>query len=229
MVIDIILKSLYNKRFQIATIVILISFNTYAQNNDLNYGLRGGVDFFNYPIEETNNSLEIDYDIGFFIGIYSKINIKDKLTLQPELVFRRHNAIQKIDDLTLETPSGIIWMNTYPTEVKVSDIIIQLPIKIHYELISNFEIAIGPQLMYIVDRDFETTKNTIEYDSETSENSEIISDIEYDKFDFGLSFGLNYRLNSSLGVFANYTAGLIERDNKINTSIIDIGIDIRVK
>lgn len=222
-------RSTYLTMFKLAFIACSFSSNLYSQNSDFNYGLKGGIDFFNYPIEETNNRLETDYESGFFIAIYGKVNFNDKLSLQSELIFRRHKAVEKIDDLQLETPTGIIVMNTFPTEVEVSDYIIQLPIRIQYELITNLEFGIGPQLMYIVNREFQTTKNTIDFDSETSKNSEIISNIDYDQFDFGLSTGVNYQFNSSLGIFINYTAGLIERDNKINTSILDLGISWRIK
>jgi hypothetical protein len=211
--------------------LITFSFNTklYSQNSDFNYGLKGGIDFFNYPIEETNSRLEIDYDFGFFIGIYGKINFNDKLNLRPELILRRHRAVEKISDVVAQTPSGLLVIFTNPTEVEVSDYIIQLPIRIQHELISNLELGIGPQLMCIVDREFQTTKNTIDFFSEISENSDIISNIEYDQFDIGLSLGVNYQFNSSLGIFINYTAGLIERDDKINTSILDLGISWRIK
>ncbi len=83
--------------------------------------------------------------------------------------------------------------------------------------------------MYIIDRTFETTKNSIDWNSEVSENAEIISDIDYDKFDFGVSCGVNYQVTVNLKVLVNYTAGLIKRDNKINTSILDVGIGWKLK
>jgi hypothetical protein len=81
--------------------------------------------------------------------------------------------------------------------------------------------------MYIIKREFHTTENTFDSDSAFFDNSKIVTDIDYDRFDFGLSLGINYRINSKFGIIFNYTAGLIKRDDKINTSIFDLGIDFK--
>ncbi|PKP18961.1 MAG: hypothetical protein CVU07_00865 [Bacteroidetes bacterium HGW-Bacteroidetes-23] len=221
------MKLTYLKMFKLAFIAILFNTNLYSQNADLTIGIIGGVDYFNYPIEVGSAESVTEYDLGYFIGFYGTINLTDKFALRPELIYRRHRADEKIGDIVTQTPSGVSVIFITPTEIEVSDAIIQLPIKIQYKVIDNLEFGLGPQFMYIIKREFHTTENTFESDSAFFDNSKIVTDIDYDRFDFGLSLGINYRINSKFGIIFNYTAGLIKRDDKINTSIFDLGIDFK--
>ena len=213
--------------FILALIAFLFNTNLYSQNADFNIGIIGGVDYFNYPIEVAGATSEIDNDLGYFIGFYGTLNLNDKFALRPELIYRRHRADEKIGDIVTQTPSGVFVMFMSPTEIEVSDAIIQLPIKIQYKVIDNLEFGLGPQFMYIINRVFRITENTFDSDSAFFDNSKIVTDIDYDRFDFGLSLGINYRINSNFGIIFNYTAGLLKRDDKINTSIFDLGIDFK--
>ncbi len=94
------------KFIRLILIIVLSITHSNAQNSVYSYGLLGGLDYFNYPIEERSNQLEIEYNLGFFIGLYGEMSLNDKLGLQSELMIRRHKAVEKIDDIQLEITSA---------------------------------------------------------------------------------------------------------------------------
>jgi len=174
----------------ILTIVLFGFTNIIAQN--INYGSKIGLNIANITGDETD---DLNTKTSLHAGAVAEIMISDEFSFQAELLYSAQGA--KSD--YRETLNDVAFRYT---SVKLE--YINVPLLAKYYLTEGFSLEVGPQVGFLItaDRDFEKTENG---ETETGEK-DILDEIK--GIDFGLNFGLAYKLESGIFLAARYNLGL---------------------
>ena len=128
-----------------------------------------------------NGDEDFDGRTSFFVGGAVEFEISESFSLQPELLYSSQGAKSSFSDegdLTIK----LDYLN--------------IPIMAKYYVTEGLSIEAGPQVGFLLSA-------KAEFDSD----SEDIKD-ELNSVDFGLNFGLGYKLDSGLNFGARYNLGL---------------------
>jgi hypothetical protein len=138
-----------------------------------------------------------DMKAGIHFGGMAEISINDKFSVQPELLFSTQGA--KYED------SYNDGFETGKIEGKEKLTYINLPIIAKYYVTEGLSLEAGPQIGFLVsaEQEYDATYREISSGLEYSDSGE--NDIEdTNAIDFGLNFGLGYKLDSGLNFSARY-------------------------
>lgn len=125
---------------------------------------------------------------SFHFGIVTEIEISEGFTIQPELLYSAQGAKDKVNDEALK----IDYLN--------------MPVMGKYYVTEFLNVEVGPQIGFLL-----SAKSEIDgADNEDIKNS--IKDI-----DFGLNFGIGYKLNGGLNFGARYNLGLSNMDDEVKS------------
>lgn len=160
-------------------VLLSIGFLEVIKAQDIRVGVKGGINLFNINGDYTE---DLKTRPSFHIGALAEILVLDQLYFQPELLYSAQGA------------KGDIVDATYKLDY------IQVPIMAKYFLIDDLSMELGPQLSFLVNSDFE-------FDGDASVS--IDSKDLYKKMDFGLNFGLSYKLNK-IFFSGRYNLGLTQ-------------------
>jgi len=179
-------------------ISIIIFFGlTNISAQSVKYGSRIGINIANINGDETD---ELTTRTSLHAGVIAEIKISDYFAVQPELLYSAQGA--KSDKS--ETLNGTTYHYKY---IKLE--YINVPIMLKFYIAEGFSIEAGPQVGFLLtaDREFEAINN-----GETEKGSEDIKD-QLKEFDFVLSFGGGYKLDSGVFIAARYNLGLSDINN----------------
>jgi opacity protein-like surface antigen len=118
-----------NKKFLICCIIVLTAFTAHSQNSK--FGVKAGFNNLTIKASASDENTISDDGSGFYVGLFTDINLDDKLSIQPELQF------------TLASQDG--------ESVKS----LALPIMLKYQVASKFSLLVGPQLEYLLEEETE--------------------------------------------------------------------------
>ncbi len=149
--------------------------------------------------------------------------ISDDFKIQPELIFAVQGSKFVNENLELIDTEGFSSIVDFESNINESTIII--PIVAQYFVSENFYLEGGPQFGYIINRKEKITKDPFADISGTP--TEPI-DFDYDKFDFGLTFGIGYKFSEKISLNTRYFFGLIERNNTIKSSVFNLGLEYKI-
>ena len=172
----------------VVSFLCLVAVN--AQN--IKYGSKIGVNIANISGDETD---DLNTRTSLHTGAVAEIVISDEFSFQPELLYSAQGAksdySETIDEVTFRY-----------TTVKLE--YINVPLLAKYYVAEGLSLEAGPQVGFLItaDREFEKTDN-----GETETGEEDILD-EIKGIDFGLNFGLGYKLDSGIFIAARYNLGL---------------------
>lgn len=205
----------------------LLTSNIFGQNTTSEYGLKAGVNYSKYtPNLEFNGIEVVDFNgkFGFFVGGFVNFGFSEILKLQPELLFALQgtNTSQEIE-LRFEPDEAPV---VGELKSRVTETTISLPIMLQIYPSEKFYFEIGPQLGYIVGRKEKITDDPFTEFGSPFGVSEDCSNC--DKFDFGAAIGVGYNFTNQLGINARYFVGLIERNNTIKSSVINLGLNYKL-
>jgi len=197
-------------------IFVITSLQTLTSQNVV-YGVKGGLNLSKYSIN-FNSPLDFNYKIGYQIGGFAKIELADKLYVQPELLYSLQGTKYDINltDFILPQDSGDpVFNKDFSGEILESTIV--LPILLKYYITDNFNIELGPQLDYLF---HVKEENTIEVDS----NEDVIATDQNrsaSDFNFGAVIGVGYDFNKNTGINFRYNYGFnrIESNSSLGTDI----------
>jgi len=197
------------KKIMLTALVAVI---TMVSTNAQNFGAKAGVNFASITGDETE---DLDGRTSFFIGAVVEFEISDKFSFQPELLYSGQGAKSSYSsesgDVSEESVVKLDYLN--------------IPLMAKYYVSEGFSIEAGPQVGFLL-----SAKNEYEYtfDGDTESETEDIKE-EVSSIDFGLNFGVGYKLDSGLNFGARYNLGLSnliddtdEVDFKWNNSVIQI-------
>lgn len=187
----------------------------------ISFGAKAGLNLASISGDDTD---DLDGRTGFHVGAVAEFSLSEKFSLQPELLYSTQGA--KFED------SGSIGTDLFFEEeftIKLDYII--LPIMAKYYISNGLSIEAGPQLGFIVSakEDFEISETINGQTSSVSEEIDIKDEIN--SIDFGVNFGLGYKLVNGLNFAARYNLGLSNisdlegsDDFKIQNSVIQFSV-----
>ena len=205
----------------------LLTTNIFGQNTSTEYGVKAGINYSKYTPNIEFNGIEfVDFNgkFGFFVGGFVNFGFSDILKLQPELFFALQgtNTSQEIELRFSPDQEPVIG----ELKSRVTESTISLPIMLQIYPTIKFYIEIGPQFGYIVSRKEKVTDDPF---TELGSPFGVSEDCpNCDKFDLGASLGIGYNFTSRIGINARYYAGLIERNNTIKSSVINLGVNYKL-
>ncbi len=183
---------------------------------DVIFGVKGGLNYASL-IDNLEPDFGFEYKFGFQIGGFSKINVAEGLFIQPELLYSLQGVKYTIEFNSVQLPQDPVFGSS-AVDVKVNESTIILPILLQYYLGERFSVEAGPQLDYL----FSYTTKAEGFDSRTESESDV---------HFGLSFGIGFDFNDSMGIGLDYNYGFNRADSdfpsKIWKSIFRLNFEYR--
>jgi hypothetical protein len=150
-------------------------------NAQIAFGAKAGVNFSDITDEKVDS---FDGRTSFHFGAVAEIEISEKFSFQPELLFSSQGS-KYSEDFEGEDFEG---------EVKVN--YLNVPLMAKYYVTEGLSIEAGPQIGFLLSA-------TDEYEDEEDDIDEFLKST-----DFGLNLGLGYKLDSGLFFNARYNLGL---------------------
>ena|GEM_PF-5083442 len=142
------------------------------------------------------------YKLGFQIGGFAKIELSDKLYLQPEILYSLQGSKLDIDILSSllpQTDPSALPSNATNTRVNESNIV--LPVMLKYYIINKLNLEIGPQLDYL----FWVSEENIQF---LQDEASVVNDSgSTSDFNFGLNLGVGFDFNEKAAVGLRYNYG----------------------
>lgn len=200
------------KKITLLLILSLASLYVLGQENSLEYGIKGGLNFSSL-LEKSNDDVPGDYSgkVGFHMGGFVSISLNQKISLRPELLFSQQGSSFDINgnDPTVFDGSDIIY-NDFGGTIK--EFMILLPIILEYQMSEAIDIGVGPQFGYSVHRDIEYKNNPlIGFTPLKNEDSE--------KLELGLNVEAGFTFSEKSRISLRYNYGVTERQN-LRSSVV---------
>ncbi len=180
--------------------LLTVSVCNIAVSQDINFGVKGGVNFASL----TGDTSGLETRTAFHFGIVAEVQISDKFAFQPELLYSSQGAKDSEFDEELKTN----YLN--------------IPLMAKYYVAENISIEAGPQIGLLLSA-------KTEIDGADDEDIKFrFRDVDFG-FNFGLGYklgsGLNFGLRYNLGIsnIVNEVEAFVT-DNKINNSVFQISI-----
>jgi hypothetical protein len=176
---------------------------------DVTFGAKAGLNLSTF----TGDPEDVDMKAGFHVGGMAEIALNEKFSVQPELLFSSQG--------TQEDVTFFNGINEQTETIKYNFSYINLPVMAKYYVTEGLSLEAGPQIGVLVSAKAKA-------DGETEDADELLGDLS--TIDFGLNFGLGYKLDSGLNFSARYNLGLSnisdesDADFKINNSVFQFSV-----
>jgi len=173
------------KKLLFITAIVLLGFpSVNAQGVD--FGARAGV---NFATISSDNFDSFDGRTSFHIGFVSEIPICETFSFQPELIYSSQGSGYSEDsEVTFEGTIKADYLN--------------IPLMGKYYVAKGFSLEAGPQIGLLLSASDEGEIDGFTYDEDIKEFLKGI--------DFGVNFGVGYKLDSGLNFGARYNLGLVD-------------------
>jgi hypothetical protein len=206
----------------IAAVAVFGFSNVHAQ--EFSFGPKAGVNFANL-----NGDIEdAEMKIGFHIGGAAEYMFDEKMGLQAELLYSLQGTKNEYSET--ETIGGITEKYTSEDKIKLS--YISIPVMFKYYVVDGFNVEAGPQVSILAsakaESEYEYSYSGGGGDYSESGSEEIDIDDEISSIDFGINFGLGYKMENGLNFGARYNLGLSNvldvdgSDDKWNNGVIQL-------
>lgn len=186
-----------------------------AQNNDLEYGIKGGANLSNLTGEDKNYLYSSR--IGYYGGIYVKKYLTKKLSLKPEFLYSLTGSSFKYKE---DKDAGGLINMTYAS----------IPVMVQFDITDDLYVDAGPEFNVNLSSKFKRTK-----DPNNNYNNNPIADwknITTNIF-VGFGFGAGYNIDDKLTASVRFIPGVsqpfnYERAASINTLNIQLGLQYKL-
>jgi len=179
-------------------------------------------------LSSLTNTVDSQMELGLALGLYGTIKMNDKFALQPEVFFRCSMGAKGISPVLLGDPN----LDPLITEAKVTTQLtyVSIPVLAKYSFREEISFGIGPQFGILTG-----AKN--KYVSEVFEEDDLVfrDDVksQFQSFDFGFVFNLEYSHQGQRGVNVNlrYYLGLTDtiKNNPgaaVRNSVIQVAVGV---
>ncbi|REE24429.1 outer membrane protein with beta-barrel domain [Winogradskyella pacifica] len=189
-----------------------------AQDKIANFGIKGGINYGKYTPNQ--NLRDYNYQVGFYIGGFYKIEITDKMKFQPELLFALQGSKINTKDNPITDFNGnpLPYTGTFDFEYQVYEFTISIPLPIKLYFSEAFYMESGPQFGFIIDRNLQSSQILLD-----GNDSSFIKKGNAN-FDFGVCLGTGYDVSDALSLNIRAFTGLIERED-IKSFVFNFGIE----
>jgi hypothetical protein len=176
-----------SKKYLSIIVLITLQFFTVQAQNNLKFGIKGGVNFANLNSNDIENNKVLT---GVNFGVFAKLPLSDSFAIQPEMYFTTKGS-----ELTYQS---VFVDGTAKFELNY----IEVPVMLIFNLGQNFNFQLGPYASYLVSS---KVKNVSDVNFNFEEN---IDSGDFNKFDTGIAVGLGYD-TKSIGFGIRYNLGLV--------------------
>ena len=152
----------------------------------------------------------VKYHSDFGIGMYFTYKFHDRWQIQPELFFRFPTGATKLPPYELE--DTLLTQLTSNSSITRSSKSISFPINIRYRVWNQLRISLAPQVSYLISNK-DVFRKPLDGGDEILFNTSNKSRLN--RFDFGLSAGVSYKLKQGKGINleARYYMGFVDTDS----------------
>ena len=191
------------------------------------FGPKAGVNFatLNGDIEDA------EMKVGFHIGGAAEYMFNENMGLQAELLFSLQGAKNEYTENS--SVGGVSYYLKEEEKIKLS--YINIPVMFKYYIVDGFNVEVGPQVGILVSAksEYEFEERITSGGNTTTESgsAEIDIDDEVSSVDFGLNFGLGYKMDNGLNFGARYNLGLSNindaddsDDFKVSNGVIQVSV-----
>jgi len=210
---------------RLTALALILFFNLsviYGQDKPINFGIKTGMNIGKFT--PNKNSIDYKYKFGFYAGGFMNISLQEKLEFQPELLFALQGSRVLVKGLNIPNfdfnGNPISNSNTYDFEYEINELTISIPLIVKVFLSNQFYLESGPQIGFIIERSLNSSQQILDGE----DDSFIIRESD-DSFDFGVSLGLGYKVSERVNLNSRLYSGLIKRDDKIKSFVMNIGIE----
>ena len=203
--------------------LVIFAFTTNAQQNNAFYGIQAGTNYAWYTPRFLNpNTEDIRYagKVGLYIGGFVNFKMSDKLRIQPSLLFAAQGSKFINENVEVRQNSNDP-ATEFDFKFNIIESTIVLPVVVQNYLSEKFFIEAGPQVGYIFSLKDKSVGDTLP----GTQNDGTGNLSNNDKLDLGLLVGLGYKLNENFGLNSRYYFGVIERNNGLKSSVVNLGIE----
>ena len=183
---------------QILVAAAMVLVGSYAQAQDFNYGVKGGLNLTNL-----RGDFDTDLRASFHGGVYGNYMLSDQWGVQAELLYSGQGA----DD---ENNSDIKYQLRY----------LNLPILAKYYVTDAFSVELGPQFGFLLDSD--TDVIDVEVDSD-----DLYKDFDFSVaagVNYELEMGLNFGARYNFGVTDIADSNVFFGNDAIRNNVIQISV-----
>ncbi|WP_417881808.1 porin family protein [Xanthomarina gelatinilytica] len=209
----------------IAAVAVFGFSNVNAQ--EVSFGPKAGVNFANLNGDIEDN----DMRVGFHIGGAVELMFNEKMGLQAELLYSLQGT--KDSYSSTETIGGVTY--TEEEEAKLNLSYINIPVSFKYYIANGFNVEAGPQVGILASAktkyDYTERVQGGGYDETYSESGDEDVKDYFKSVDFGMNFGLGYKMDNGLNFGARYNLGLMNindtansDDYKISNGVIQVSV-----
>ncbi|WP_196889304.1 porin family protein [Aureivirga sp. CE67] len=201
----------------IVTILLLVGNVGLVSAQDISFGVKGGVNFSNLVGSDIYGG---DSKTGWTAGVVLELELSDKFSIQPELLYSAQGAKSNFSFPNDNDPN---IRDRYHADIKLD--YINLPIYAKYYLVEGLSIDAGPQFAFLVDNSIEIKKTVpLLPDPVTTVTKTDLSN----KKAFGIdgSVGFGYKAPEGIFIHGRYNFGLIEVESNENAknSVFQVSI-----
>ena len=165
---------------------------------DITFGAKAGINIANLDVTDAN----IDSRTSLHLGVTAEFEISDTFSIQPELLYSAQGATESdtYEDSFIRSVSESEWKLNY----------IQIPIMAKFYVSEGLSLEAGPQIGFLASAevDSDSTETSLFDGSSVSTSSTVDAKEIVKSVDFGLNFGLGYKLDSGLNFALRYNLGL---------------------
>jgi len=188
------------KNLLMITAIVLFGFTNVNAQDKTAFGVKAGINLSTITGDEVDS---FDGRTCFHFGVMAEFIISDNFSFQPELLYSCQGSdYSEVFDIT-EASLKAINAETYDGTIKVD--YLNIPLMAKYYVAEGFSLEAGPQVGFLL-----SAKN--EYNAPGDSGEEDIKD--YVKgIDFGVNFGLGYKLENGINFGARYNLGLSDAND----------------
>ncbi len=169
-------------------ICIILFWSTSVAAQDVNFGLKAGLNFANIYGDDSDGNMKA----GLVVGGLAKFAVTETFAFQPEILYSQQGTKGEEDGASVK------FKNDY----------LMIPLMAKMYVSPDFNIQIGPQIGFLLSAKIKGESGGVEASVDVKEL--------YKKTDFGINAGVEYE--SEIGVLVNARFGLgltnvIDEDN----------------
>lgn len=197
--------------------ILILSLSTYSQSSKIEFGLKGGVNIFNFRTEQSEKHLNLEvnskFNVGFFKGIFVNYSFNDKIQIQIEPNFQKKQTELSIYDTGIKLPTHVQVSSIFDSETnfnkknKFKESSIESPLVIRYSIIEKLKLECGLNIAYILKEQYDEPPifgiGKTRFNVNEFETGLIIGGIYNVSKKFFLNFRYNYGLNKKNRYFLN--------------------------
>ena len=177
------------KTTTVILVLLFTSFFSNAQESNLKFGVKGGVNFSNLSKDNAEDNKMLT---GVNLGLFAKLPITNSIAIQPEIYFTTKG-------------SKLTYNNVFVDGTANFDLnYIEVPILLVLNVTDNFNVHIGPYASYLVSSKVKNVSDISFYNFESNINSD-----DFNKFDTGIAAGVGIDMRA-LSIGLRYNFGLIK-------------------